>query len=223
MARSVPAHKWLPLLAQGAPIPRTLLVAYNSRKVARDMGQGGAKAYRELCLRVELAAARIGHPVFIRHEGKSCAGDNPRLCITREPDDIPRALGCALAVPGAARSRHIIVRKLLPLIAPFETTAGRLVSREFVIHADSGASRCIHPAWNAGIPAGLERDVRELFTLTGDEQADLASLCSQYAKGLEGAWRIEVGQTTDHKWWILNADRALICKVEPTVPILVRL
>lgn len=223
MVRTVPAHKWLPLLAPGAPIPRTLLVAYNGRKVVKDVGHGGAKAYRDLCLRVELAAARIGHPVFIRHEGKSCAGDNPRLATTREPDDIPRALGCALAVPGAARSRHIIVRKLLPLIAPFETTGGRLVSREFVIHADSGAARCMHPAWDAGIPAGLEREFRDLFTLTVDEQADLASLCSTYATALDGAWRIEVGQGTDRKWWILNADRAALCKAEQPIPVLVRL
>lgn len=212
LPRNACAHSWLPHLVRTRAIAPTILVPCQARPVQKAARRGDMRLLANVCRRAEQAAQRIGYPVYVRNEAESLPEN---VAVAHDESDLARAVASCVLSPRASDSCHLVIRKHLPMTAPLVAPDGQSVRREFIVHAQSGVARCIHPAWTMA-PAGGEAVFSRLFALSVDDQEALTRIAR--SGSLRGGWRLNVAQAPNGSWLVLDAGRAKMCRLPKTKP-----
>jgi hypothetical protein len=220
---------WYPkLLAADLPVPRTRIVRVPTISVMDDLyrpldldGEDFAGPARTWLAVLDLAAAEIGFPCFLRTGHTSNKHDWERTCYLRRPEGLTSHVLALIEFSEIADMcgspwNVWAVRELLPTKPVAVVYRGMPLCREFRCFVRDHKLLCLHSYWPEravmdGFPGEVPVDFASIYRavtdLTDSEREEVECLASAAGRAVGGEWSVDLLDTRDG-WMITDMATA---------------
>lgn len=222
---------WFPILknlrGEGISVPETVFIDTNEfdpncvvalRKMfwMEDMTEEDKKSLIKFIASVEMAANKIGCPIFLRSGNTSNKHDWLDSCYVKEVKDIASHIqniaehSMMADMKGGWPVNIWALRKLIPTKPIFTAFNGFPVTREFRAFFRDHKLECIHPYWPLESLDGYTKDEKwknkllRMNRLSRDEVNVLCAMTLKVAEHFDGWWSLDWLYGKDKKWYAID-------------------